>query len=55
MKRKSPGINNILRNQESNVSSLLASGIKNLAKNTGSAMKKFTSLRPSDLQEVLKS
>ena len=49
MKRKSPGINKILRDQGSKFSSLLESGIKNLGKNTGSAMKKYTSLRPCDV------
>ena len=46
MKRKSPGINKILRDQGSKFSSLFESKIKNLGKNTGSAMKKYTSLRP---------
>ena len=46
MKRKSPGINKILLDQGSKFSSLLESGIKNFGKNTGSAMKKYTSLRP---------
>ena len=40
------GINKISWDQGSKFSSLLGSGIKNLRKNTGSAMKKYTSLRP---------
>ena len=46
MDRKYTGINKILWDQGSKFSSLLGSGIKNLRKNTGSATKKYTSLRP---------
>ena len=46
MKRKSPGINKILRDQGSKFSSLLESGIKNLGKTTGSAMKKYSRYDP---------
>ena len=47
MKRKSPGINKILRDQGSTFSSLLESGIKNFGKNTGLAMKNIPRYDPA--------
>ena len=56
MDRKYTGINKILWDQGSKFSSLLGSGIKNLRKNTGSATKKYISLRPwKDLQTIVKN
>ena len=46
IKDKAFWINKILRDRGSKFSSRLEPGIKNLGKITGSAMKKYTSLRP---------
>ena len=48
MKDQAFRINKILRDKGSKFSSRLEPGIKNLGKITGSAMKKYTSLRPCD-------
>ena len=47
-------INKILRDKGSKFSSRLEPGIKNLGKITGSAMKKYTSLRPCHIDKVSK-